>query len=154
MKLSIFAAAIGISTAAATSMCWTNTIIDATTASSPLVVDCQALADKPNILPDTWIPTEENNNSFDTSSGTCGVRGVLNAAGSNLAASQMTIPPFLVSGTIENVISTNAVDGRVGANGTFACMIPGRVVEIGWVDWEIYKVTSSQRRAHAKTRLE
>ena len=147
MKLSIFAAAISITTAAAT-MCWTNSVIEATTATSPLITDCQALADDPTILPDIWIPTQESS-SFDISHGTCGFRGVYNMS-STFPADQMTITRGLVSTTISHAVIHKAVDGKVGANGQIACLIPGYKVQTGWIKWEIYKVTSCQRKRNAR----
>lgn len=152
MKLSIFAVAMGISTAAAT-MCWGQDIRDTTTAQSPLVADCQALADEHNTLPEIWLPTEENNNSFDIFHGSCGIRGVFSTP-SDLPADQMTITASLVSNMLRNVMTTKAVDGRASATGSVACMIPGMNVKMGWLKWEIYKVTSCQSRAAARRAVE
>ncbi|KAK3318097.1 hypothetical protein B0H66DRAFT_225254 [Apodospora peruviana] len=152
MKLSILATALVASSAAAVPTtgtrnilaaraptCWTNSINGATTATSPLVADCQALADGDGNIASTWTPSEENNYSFAVEHGTCGFRGAWNAtAGNSLPASQMTVSPGQVGNTLQNAINNLAEDGKVGANGAFACMIPGMTVKIGWVSYEIY----------------
>ena len=132
LPISIFAAAMAVSTAAAQNQCWTNSANDLTNDKSPLVTDCQALADDPDMLPEIWIPSEENNYSFDTFNGTCGIRGVFNPSGGSLPANEMTIRSGVVRVTILNTIATKAVDGRCAANGAIACMIPGMNVQIGW----------------------
>jgi len=155
MKLSIFAAAI-ITTTTARAMtlppshshsllearsvpCWTNSIESTTTATSPLVSDCQALST--SNLAEPWTPTEANNFSFDVRSGTCGFRAVFNRDGGSLPASEVSISADHVSLALDHAVEYLASDeGRVQAKGTFFCLLAGMVSKTGWTNWEIYTV--------------
>ncbi|KAK0653122.1 heterokaryon incompatibility protein-domain-containing protein [Cercophora newfieldiana] len=147
MKLSIIAAALIAGAAAAPNnllakraMCLVYTVEDATTSTSPLVTDCEALAE--TNLSEDWIPSEPDNYTFSVEHGTCGLRGVFNPTGSNVPASQNIIRPDMVSGAIENAIARFAVDGRIGATGYFMCLDAGMVSKTGWTSFEIYTVES------------
>lgn len=117
--------------------CWAQNINDTTTATSPLVTDCQVLSE--SSLPGPWIPSEETNYTFDIRHGTCGFKVVFNPSGSSLEASDMVIHPAQISGVIEHAIEHMAANGRVAATGAFACMIAGWKPLLGWASWEIYE---------------
>ncbi|GAB1317939.1 hypothetical protein MFIFM68171_08149 [Madurella fahalii] len=153
--LSVFAAALASTAAAAPTapissgaehnllapragFCWANSINAATTATSPLVTDCQTLSQ--SNLAGPWTPSEDNNYSFDLQSGTCGFKGVFNPNSGSMAASDVAIGPALVSLAIDHAIEYMAVDGKVAANGAFGCMIAGPQTKTGWTNWEIYTV--------------
>lgn len=87
-----------------------------------------------------WIPSEENNYKFALSNGSCAIKGAFNPAGGSLPASEMTIRPDLVRSVLGYAVSLLAVDGKVSATGSFACMVPGWMTKTGWVKWEIYNV--------------
>jgi len=125
-------------------MCWANSIESTTTPLSPLVSDCLALATSGTIP--AFTPSPENNYSFDLRHGTCGLRGVFTVGGS-LAAEENVIDPVLVEVAIEHAVEQwgggqagEGTEGRVQAKGTFACMVPGMLVKMGWTSWEMYTV--------------
>ncbi|KAM7199148.1 hypothetical protein V8F33_004623 [Rhypophila sp. PSN 637] len=126
----------------AASTCWVNDVFDTTSSSSPLVSDCQALSDDDTIfssLPGgVWVPTVENNYTFAVANGTCGVKGVFNPNGGSLAARDMVVAPWLVANVLGYGIEVLAQDGRVGLNGSMACMIPGWKTQTGWVRFEVF----------------
>ncbi len=152
MKFSILAAALAsVATAVPLSstpehgilavragICWTNSITATTTSTSPLVADCEALAE--TNLPAAWTPTVENNYTFDVQNGTCGFTGVFNPSGGSMAASDVSITPSLVSNALNHAITYMADDGRVSATGAFACMLAGYQVKTGWTNFQIYTV--------------
>ncbi|KAM7190861.1 hypothetical protein V8F20_009545 [Naviculisporaceae sp. PSN 640] len=166
MKLSILASALITSTATAApssskdstisaraDVCWSQNIVSTTDSTiSPLAADCTALANDETVfasLPGgVWIPTDENDWKFGVSNGTCGIKGSFNPAGGSLPASEMTIRRSLVSGALNYAVSLLAVDERVSATGSFACMIPGMTTKTGWVKWEIYNAGGGGNGTH------
>jgi len=50
----------------------------------------------------------------------------------------MTVHPSMVSGAINYAIEHLAGHERVAANGAMACILGGRISELGWVDWNIF----------------
>jgi len=116
--------------------CWTQDFKNTTTATSPLITDCRALSE--HNIPQTWVPSSANNYTFSVQSGTCAFKGVFLVKGSNLEARYMTVHPSMVSGAINYAIEHLAGHERVAANGAMACILGGRISELGWVDWNIF----------------
>lgn len=145
MKFSVIAATLVSGVAAAPSFlapraapCWTNSIENKTTETSPLVADCRALAE--SNLSEPWTPSEENNFTFEVHHGTCGFRGVFNPAGGSLPVADNVISSSLVSNAINHAAEYFVVDGKVGADGYFMCLQAGYQTKTGWTKFEIYTV--------------
>lgn len=146
MKLSIITTTFTLlSTAAAVPLgelaaqflyCWSNSIDNTTTSTSPLVTDCKALA-KTEIK--SWVPTEANNYTWALSLGTCGFKGVYNCSGA-LNASDVLISGSFVQNSLNNTAGQFARDGRASSKGVYGCMLPGEKSLLGFTNWEIYNV--------------
>ncbi|KAK5659876.1 hypothetical protein OQA88_13339 [Cercophora sp. LCS_1] len=115
--------------------CWSQDATDTTTTTSPLVADCQALAE--TSLPESWIPSAENNYATDIRNGTCGIKIDFRTT-SNLAANEMVITSTQIRVAIQYSIEQYAIDGRVASTGWFACMLPGQRPLLGWAEFKIY----------------
>lgn len=118
--------------------CWANNINNATTATSPLATDCEALS--ASNLAGPWTPSEANGYSFDVRSGTCGFRAVFDPSlgSGSMDPSDFVVRPDMVSLVLDHAVERFTVDGRVGATGGFLCLIPGFHSEVGWANYEIY----------------
>ncbi|KAK4446715.1 hypothetical protein QBC34DRAFT_411216, partial [Podospora aff. communis PSN243] len=93
---------------------------DTTSATSPLVSDCQVLYE--SNLTENWTPSEANGFVLDLKHGTCGFRARFDQGAGSLPASETFVSSEAISIVFYFAIERFAVDGRVSAKGDFMCL--------------------------------